>query len=150
VPELTAAIRPDDWNFPLFLHVLGAMVLVGTVATVAIAELSSSRRSEAALMRRVSFWSLLAVGVPAYIVMRVGAEWMYEKEFGDVAEDPTWIGIGYITADAGALLLLISVVLAGLASRRQSSRLATITGVVMVVLLVAWLVAVWAMAGKPD
>jgi hypothetical protein len=150
VPELIAAIRPDDWNFPLLLHVLGAMVLVGTVGAVAIAELSSSRRSEPALMRRVSFWSLLVVGIPAYIVMRVGAEWMYSKEFGDVAEDPTWIGIGYITADAGAILLLISVILAGLASRRQSSRLATATGVVMVVLLVAWLVAVWAMGGKPE
>ena len=27
--SLLAAIRPDDWNIPLFVHVLGAMVLVG-------------------------------------------------------------------------------------------------------------------------
>ncbi len=27
-----ASIRPDSWNFPLFLHVLGAMILVGGLA----------------------------------------------------------------------------------------------------------------------
>ena len=27
--SVLAAIRPDDWNFPLLLHVLGAMLLVG-------------------------------------------------------------------------------------------------------------------------
>ena len=27
-----ASVRPDTWNFPLFLHVLGAMVLVGLLA----------------------------------------------------------------------------------------------------------------------
>ena len=26
-----AAIRPDEWNLPLFVHVLGAIVLVGGV-----------------------------------------------------------------------------------------------------------------------
>ena len=26
---LLAAHRPTDWNFPLFVHVLGAMILVG-------------------------------------------------------------------------------------------------------------------------
>jgi hypothetical protein len=28
-----AVIRPDSWNFPLFLHVLGAMILVGATLT---------------------------------------------------------------------------------------------------------------------
>ena len=27
-----ATIRPDEWNFPLFLHVFGAMLLVGATA----------------------------------------------------------------------------------------------------------------------
>ena len=27
--SVVALIRPDSWNFPLFLHVLGAMILVG-------------------------------------------------------------------------------------------------------------------------
>ncbi len=29
MPDLALAIRPDDWNFALFVHVAGAMVLVG-------------------------------------------------------------------------------------------------------------------------
>ena len=32
-----AAIRPDSWNFPLFVHVLGAMILVGGLLTGASA-----------------------------------------------------------------------------------------------------------------
>ena len=38
---MLALIRPDSWNFPLFLHILGATVLFGTVATVAIAGFAS-------------------------------------------------------------------------------------------------------------
>ncbi len=34
---MLAAIRPDDVNFPLFLHVFGAMLLVGTLFAVALA-----------------------------------------------------------------------------------------------------------------
>ena len=28
-----ATVRPDSWNFPLFVHVLGAMILVGGLLT---------------------------------------------------------------------------------------------------------------------
>ncbi len=31
--SILAAVRPDSWNFPLFLHVLGAMILVGGLLT---------------------------------------------------------------------------------------------------------------------
>src|SRR5687767_952218 len=31
---LLGAIRPDDWDLPLFLHILGAMVLVGSLVLV--------------------------------------------------------------------------------------------------------------------
>ena len=37
---LLAAIRPDSWNFPLFLHILGAMVLVGAVTAAVVAQLT--------------------------------------------------------------------------------------------------------------
>ena len=32
---ILAAPRPDSWNFPLFVHVLGAMILVGGLVTAA-------------------------------------------------------------------------------------------------------------------
>jgi uncharacterized membrane protein len=34
---MLASIRPDSWNLPLFLHVLGATILFGATATIAIA-----------------------------------------------------------------------------------------------------------------
>ncbi len=148
--SILAAIRPDDWNFPLFLHVLGAMVLVGAAIVGALAGLGSTAVPDPARLRRLAFRSLLFVALPAYIVMRIGAEWIYSKEFGDSDDDVAWIGIGYITADVGALLLLISLILSGFASRRGSSGLAKAGGVVIAIALVAWIVAVWAMGAKPS
>ena len=41
---MLAAIRPDDVNFPLFLHVFGAMLLIGALFAVALATLSPAHR----------------------------------------------------------------------------------------------------------
>jgi hypothetical protein len=144
-----ASIGPDSWNLPLLVHVLGAMVLVGCAALGALASLQSARSPEDALLRRLAWRSFLLGALPAYVAMRIGAEWLYAKELGDAEDDPTWIGIGYITADVGALLLLATLVLSGLAARRGSTRLAQIAGVLSAVAVIAWLVAVWAMSGKP-
>jgi hypothetical protein len=147
--SVLGAIRPDSWNFPLFVHVLGAMVLVGSVTAAAVAQLAPMGPSYADALRRFSFRTLLFAALPAYIVMRIGAEWMYSKEFGDGVDDPTWIGIGYITADLGALLLLIALVTSGIASRKSKSRLGMASGVLTAILLAGWIVAIWAMSGKP-
>jgi hypothetical protein len=148
---MLAVIRPDSWNFPLFVHVLGAMVLVGglLVATTAIL----TARGELRLLR-VGYLSLLAISLPGYIVMRVGAQWIYSKEgLEDAPSDPAWIGIGFITADAGALLLLIALILGGIGLRRArggGTGLLKASLWISVLLLAAYVVAVWAMAGKPD
>jgi hypothetical protein len=111
-----AAIRPDDWNFPLFLHVLGAMVLVG--ATLTAASSVAFARGETGLLR-VGYWSLLAVGLPGYILMRIGAQWIYSKEgLDDAPIEAAWTGIGFIVADAGALLLLVALVVGGIGMYR--------------------------------
>jgi hypothetical protein len=144
-----ATVRPDAWNLPLFLHVLGAMVLVGGASVGSLASLGSVASPEAAWLRRVAWRSLLLVALPAYVVMRIGAEWLYSKEFGNASSDPTWIGIGYMAADVGALLLLVTLVLAGLAARRGSTGLSRAAGILSLVAVVGWLVAVWAMGGKP-
>ena len=144
-----ASIRPDSWNVPLLLHVLGAMVLVGAAALGSFAALTSGGSTESPFLRRLAFRSFLFVALPAYIVMRIGAEWLYSKEFGEGSDDPSWIGIGYITADAGALLLLVTLLLSGFASRRGSAGLTRAAGIVSLIAVVAWLVTVWAMSGKP-
>jgi hypothetical protein len=147
-----AAIRPDSWNFPLFLHVLGAMVLVG--GTLAAAASLAFARGDNGLLR-LGYWSLLAVALPGYIVMRIGAEWTYSKEgLDDAPDDPAWVGIGYVVADAGALLLLIALVVGGigvyrLRSDRGSGLLKASLGI-SVLLLAAYVVAIWAMGAKPD
>lgn len=144
-----ASIRPDAWNLPLLLHVLGAMVLVGAAALGSTAALASNRSSESAYLRRLSFRSFLIVALPAYVVMRIGAEWLYSEQFGDADDDPTWIGIGYATADLGALVLLATLILSGLAVRRGSRGMTRAAGLLSALAVVAWLVAVWAMSGKP-
>jgi hypothetical protein len=142
-------MRPDSWNFPLLLHVLGAMVLVGAADLGSLAALGAGRSPETPFLRRLAFRSFLIVALPAYIVMRIGAEWLYSKEFPESPDTaPTWIDIGYITADAGALLLLITLILSGLAVRRGSPGLTRAAGILSLVAVLAWLVAAWAMSGK--
>jgi hypothetical protein len=148
-----AAIRPDDWNFPLFLHVLGAMILVG--ATLTGASVIAFARGDARILR-LGYWSLLSVGLPGYVLMRIGAEWTASKEgFNEEgAPEPTWIGIGYVVADLGLLLFVIALIAGGAGvyrlRRAQGSGLLKATMAISLVLLVAYTLTVWAMTGKPD
>jgi uncharacterized membrane protein len=151
---LLAAIRPDDWNLPLFLHILGAMVLVGTLALVAASLVGAWRGGSAAAVR-LGFRSLLVAALPAWIVLRVTAEWLVSEE--NLDEDPPgWIDVGYMTSDTTFLLLIAATVCAGLASRRVGRGEGPGTGlnravVVLVgIALVAYVVAIWAMATKPS
>jgi hypothetical protein len=152
---LLAVSRPTEWNFPLFVHVLGATVLVGGLLAGASTILYA--RGDTRLLRP-GYWTLLAVALPGYVVMRVGAQWIYSKEGWDDlpsgVEDPTWLGIGFIVADLGALLVLIALILGGIGLRRlrdgRGQGLVKAAMVIAWVVLAAALVAVWAMAGKPD
>ena len=150
--SLLALSRPTDWNFPLFVHVLGAMILVGGLLTGASVILFA--RGDVRFLK-LGYWTLLAVALPGYVVMRIGAQWIYSREGLDkLPDDPTWIGIGFIVADAGALLVLIALILGGIGVRRLRSGngagLLKASMVIAWVVLAAALVAVWAMAGKPN
>jgi hypothetical protein len=148
---LIAAIRPDSFNFPLFLHVTGAAVLVGAVtAAVGTLVLTPGGGGDPEGLRRFAFRVLLIVGLPAYIVMRIGAQWIYSKEHLDKLEDdPAWVGIGFLTADLGALVLLAALICSGLAMKRSSTGLGKAAGILCAILLVGWIVAIWAMGAKP-
>ena len=148
---MLAAIRPDSVNLPLFLHVLGAMVLVGSLFAVGLATLLGWRAPDRAPgLGRFGLKVLLVGVLPAYVLMRVGAQWTEaEQDYPDDFE-PAWLDIGYITADIGGLLILVSALLAGVGLRRGGARSARIVGVVSILLLAAYLVAVWAMTAKPD
>lgn len=150
-----AAIRPDDWNFPLLLHVLGAMLLLGTLSFAAYL-LLAPRSGDLVALRRFGYGVLLAGALPSFLLMRLSAQWIYDREGFTGDDDPTWIGIGYLTGDLGALPLLLALILGGVGVRRLRSSdgasrgLTTVAGWLAVLLLAVYLVAVWAMTVKPD
>jgi hypothetical protein len=147
-----AAIRPDSWNFPLLLHVLGAMILVGGTLTAAAALVVARGNAR---MLRLGYWSLLTVALPGYVLMRIGGQWIYSKQgLDDAPIDFAWATIGFAVADAGALLLLIALIVGGIGVYRLRAGKGTVflkaTMVISLVLLAAFVVAVWAMSAKPD
>jgi hypothetical protein len=149
-------IRPDSWNLPLFVHVAGAMAVMAALFTAVGSLVLAWRASgeQRAAITRFGFRTLLYGGIPAYFVMRIGAEWIYSKEYsGD--NDPGWIGIGYGTADLGGFLILLATILTGLGMRRLRSGgggggMAK-AGTVLATLVVAlYVIAIWAMTTKPS
>ena len=150
--SVLAAIGPDSWNFPLFLHVLGAMILVGGTLT-AVAALVVARGD--ARMLRLGYWSLLTVALPGYVLMRIGGQWIYSKQgLDDAPIDFAWATIGFAVADGGALLLLIALIVGGIGVYRLRAGKGTAflkaTMAISLILLAAFVVAVWAMSAKPD
>lgn len=146
-------MRSDSINFALLIHVAGAMVLMGGLVTAAGSALVGWK-DEGFALQRFSYWTLLAVALPGYIVMRIGAQWTESKEHLDsLPDDPTWLGIGYITADGGALLLLIALILGGIGLRRSRAGggggLLKASSVIATFLVAVYIVTVWAMGAKP-
>jgi hypothetical protein len=152
---MLAVVRPDSWNILLFIHVFGAMLLVGTaVVSVYCLRVATMRGDQPTT--RFAFRTLWMGVLPSYIVMRVGAQLIVDKEkLGD--SDAAWIGIGFLVSDVGTLLLLITLLLTGLSARSAKNgtpvagagRLKAAT-ILSGILLVAYVVAIFAMTTKPD
>ena len=153
--SLLAAIRPDAWNLPLFLHVLGAMVMVGGFV-LALTSLAGAARGGELPITRLGFRALLYAALPGFIVMRVAAEWIADKEgYASAEKTPAWIDFGYIIAEPTLLFLLIAMLLSGLALRRARREgsggggLVKAATILIAITLVADLVAIFAMTTKP-
>ena len=150
--SLLAAIRPDEWNFALFLHVLGAMALVGTLVLVGTA-LAGVARGDAAPSLRLAYRSLLIGALPAWIVMRVAAQWIADEE-GLADEPPQWVDIGFMTSEPTFLLIVVATILTGVGGRRAARgsggrAQARIAALLIAISLLAYVVAIWAMTTKP-
>jgi hypothetical protein len=147
-------------EFPLLLHILGASILVGgLIVALSVQLVGWARETPAGALQlaRIGFFSLLCVALPGWILMRVGAQWIWsEQGWDDVPEEPAWLGIGWITGDFGGLLVLASVILAGLGARKlrrseaTTSTLVRIATVLTTIALIAYVITVWAMSAKPD
>lgn len=130
--------RPTSFDLPLFLHVLGAMVLVGSVLATLI--LAVARKPKA-------FPMLAVVGIPAWLLTLIGGHWTASKESLD-HHSPGWISLGMGILEPGVLVLLATI---GVAYWWQRSAkpvagriLAGLASVYLLMLAVAWL----AMTGK--
>jgi hypothetical protein len=154
--SVLALVRPDSWDLPLFVHIFGAMLLVGAL-TLSAVSLIAAWRSGSAPLTKLGFMSLFYGAIPGYVVMRGGAAWIAHKEGLDNDKvDLTWINIGFSVSDIGVVLLIAALVIGGTAVRtinrggggmpNIATRIAT--GLISV-FLVACLVAVWAMTVKP-
>lgn len=153
---MLAAIRPAGQDFPVLLHIVGATLtfgaLLASVSSLALA------RGEIRLLR-VDYFSLLVVALPGWILMRLSGQWIYDKQgWNDLPgqlKDPTWLRIGFGVADYGGIVFLLALVLGGIAMFRlrrgeSGTSLLKLTMVLALVIALAYVVAVWAMTGKPN
>ena len=156
MPELIAAIRPDEQSFALLLHLVGATVVFG--ALLASATSLVLARGETRLLR-LGYFSLLFVGLPGLILMRLAGQWLYDlQKWGDLPDQfdqPAWLDIGFIVADWGGLLFVVALAVGGvgvyrLRAGKGGAGLLKVTMVISLVLVAAYVVAVWAMTGKPN
>ena len=147
---MVAAIRPDSWNFPLFLHVLGSLVLFGTTGAIALAAFAARRRPEhAPLLSRITFRTFLLGVIPSWLLMRIDGQWIDSKEFPH--DEPGWVGYGYVVSEGGGLLLIVVGILTWLWARnngtgpKKNVAIGILSSIVLVALGVAW----FAMSAKP-
>jgi uncharacterized membrane protein len=151
---MLAIVRPDSWNWPLFVHIGGAMVLVGSLV-VALFALGIARVRGDQPATGFAARVLFLLTLPAFIVMRIFAQVMVTKEHLDNSK-ADWLGIGFTVSDLGFVLLLAGLIMTGLtahkAKRGESVTGAVtlrVTGVIAGILLAAFVVAIWAMTTKP-
>jgi hypothetical protein len=153
------AFRPDSWNLPLLVHITGAMILVGGVLTGATA-LVTARGDQSRV--KFGYYSLLFVAFPGLILTKIGATAIWSKFSGHSfirsafpsTDDPTWIMIGGTALDLGGGALVLALIAGWFGLKKldtkRGQQLMKLTTILSVALLVAYVLAIWAMAAKPD
>ena len=153
---MLAAFRPGEQDFALLLHLVGATVVFGALLASATSILLA--RGDTRLLR-LGYFSLLLVGLPGLVLMRLAGQWLYNlQHWADLPDrigQPAWLGIGFVVADWGGALFLLSLALGGfgvyrLGRGKSAAGLLNATVLISLVLVVGYVVAVWAMTGKPN
>ena len=152
---MLAAIRPAGQDLPVLLHIVGATLafggLLASVSSLALA------RGKIRLLR-LGYFSLLFVVLPGWTLMWLAGQWIYHKQgwngLPGQLKDAAWLQIGFVVGDYLGLLFLLMLVIGGIGIRRLragkgGAGLLNATMVGAVVLALGYVVAVWAMTGKP-
>ena len=136
-----------DWDLPLFFHILGAMGLMGALLLAATSLATGEGGVRGSL--RLGYRALLLAALPSWFVMRIAAQWVLDESPFD--DEAAWVGIGFITSELGLLLLIAATVCAGLSLRRgDRPGLTRAAFILSVLLLVMYVVTLWAMTTKPE
>ena len=106
-------------------------------------------------MAKLGFQALLYAAVPGWVVMRVSAQWLADRQAWPIAMRRRGSGLGYMTSEAGLLFLIAATVVAGRASKK-AQRGETPTTLMQrlpmgfsLFLVTAYVVTIWAMTTKP-
>lgn len=144
----TASICGPNCGAQLYVHVVGATVLFGSVLAVAIVSLAALRvESQALMLRRLAFWLTALAVVPAWILMYFGGFWLLRHEHLN-DNTPSWADAGINIAHIAAVLTLLLLVLGGLSRRwpKLGGAVAALSLLYIAALAFAW----FAMSGKPS
>ena len=133
---------------PLFLHVLGATLLIGGISAVVVVAVAALRHPEHAALRRITFQTALIVVWPAFIATVAGGHWTLSREhLADNRPPPGWALVGIAVTDLGVPVVIGLTVFAWLALRRP--RMVRAVAALAALYLGALLVTLWAMTTKP-
>ena len=145
---MLAFVRPHAWDLPLLLHIVGATMLFGALGAVALLAAVAHRRPERERLARGAFGTLLAVAVPAWVLMYTAGAWAKSKEH--LPDGVNWVQLPRSIADIGFVVLILVTGIAFSWSRRPESSWHARALVVLSALYIAALgVAWWVMTAKP-
>ena len=155
--SLLGALRADELDFLLFVHVLGAMVFMGALL-LAGTVLAGAWSDGSAERVRLGFRTLLIAVIPSYLVMRVFGQILESRDEYQAAEDSAWIGIGYGSTELGLLLIIASCIAAGLGARKAVREGGTgtvgtsrkVAASLVWFMVVLFTITIWAMTTKPE
>jgi hypothetical protein len=124
--------------WPLFLHVLGTMVLFGAVLAALILAIAG--------LARPAFVSLL-IAIPAWVVALGAGHWL-EHDEGLGSSNATWLKLGHNVLEPGVLVLLIAIGTAWWWRSSGKAIAGRITAGLSGIYLLLLTVAMLAMSGK--
>jgi hypothetical protein len=153
---MIAAIRPENWNWLLFFHLVSGFALVGGLITVALSSLAAERKAwpeQVPLLRAIAFRTNLVVVLPAFVAVFAFGTVLAGREYKH--GDPNWLSLGYTIT--GLALIVGGVGLTALQfwvlrrtrAGHSTGRPAQLATYLPLVILAALLAVIVLMTGKP-